>query len=136
VAEGEALRVADIHYRGALLTQLLGLGGGDALEFAHGWLPLGAQWRGGQAQRCISPLSTFSRVLAPPQTQPLSRAYRFGSEQRPSSAAQWPKISFCLRALRCGWLNQGAKPSGALSAPSLLFSSRVPSALQKRMRVK
>src|SRR5690606_19021693 len=101
MAAGETLRVADVDHHGALLAQDLGLFRGDAFEFAHWAISL-------QSQRYFSPLSIFIRVMAPPHTQPLSRANRPGSSQRPSRAAQWPKMIFCPWVRRCGQANQGA----------------------------
>mmetsp|Transcript_4959 Transcript_4959/g.18007 ORF Transcript_4959/g.18007 Transcript_4959/m.18007 type:complete len:260 (+) Transcript_4959:557-1336(+) len=78
--------------------------------------------------------SSRAAVRRPPQTQPVSRPSRSGRSSRPR-VDQWPKAMGVPRLARPGTSNQGMKPGGAAAAPSLVFRSSLPSALQKRSRV-
>jgi len=52
------------------------------------------------------------------------------------SVDQWPKTTVTSSVRRPGTSNQGISPSGAAAAPSFTAKSIVPSAWQKRSRVK
>ena len=68
-----AVRIADVHDHGAAAAHGLRLFWRDAFEVCHAGFPCS------HSQRCISPLSRFIKVMALPQTQPVSSAKTFGS---------------------------------------------------------
>ncbi len=94
VGGGVSRLVADVDDYSTLLAQGLGLFGGIRLNsvmagsyglVAAGWV---MERRDSHWQSWRSPVSMFIRVMAPPHTQPVSRANTPGSSHLPSSAAQ------------------------------------------------
>ena len=71
----------------------------------------------------------------PPQTQPVSKDQMSLRPCQPK-VDQWPKATVMSAVRRPGTSNQGMKPVGACAALSLVANSMVPSAAQKRRRVK